>query len=217
VSEEEGPVEILSFWGKAIVGAVGGLAVLVAPIYLILRVVSLGAAVIGLLTFALVCAVTLKTLMGSWRHPMASPAFGGLLPIFATAATWNALGAEEAGLGALFFLVPVTLAAQSGALFANYRYSETSFKQIAARRISCSAKRRMSIRSAMTVTAVLAVLLGGLKFYGLLTGTFLAVAACSLFVGATYLWGIWAWSIVAAEWQVRRELALEARKPFAEL
>jgi len=180
--------DALLFWVKILLGVTAAGTVYGFPFFVIGAFVGFVLAGAASCLLVLPFALSVRTLAGSWQHPLAGPAFGGIVGFVCTSAVWKEIG--EQGEVILFVLGPMmtTLLGQAGGFLANRSYA----MQLGARRWrrarATGGRARFSILAAMIATAWVAVAMNLLKAYGLFEPAHGAVIAAWLPWQCLLLW-----------------------------
>lgn len=163
--DETGEVAI-SYWLATIAGVTLAGTVYGLPFFFVGAI--FGFCIAGIVSVALAApfAIAVRTIVGTWRHPLAAPCFGGIVGFLSMAPAWDALWRVPGDGGIIAFILGpmiTTALGQVGGYLQTKRYMAAA---IADRPEQAS--WRISIRAMLATTAWIAASLAALQAAGLL-------------------------------------------------
>lgn len=163
--DETGEVAI-SYWLATIAGVTLAGTVYGLPFFFVGAI--FGFCIAGMVSVVLAApfAIAVRTIVGTWRHPLAAPCFGGIVGFLSTAPAWDALWRERADGGIIVFILGpmiTTALGQAGGYLQTKRYMAAAIADSPEQ-----AGWRISIRAMLATTAWIAASLAALKPVGLL-------------------------------------------------
>lgn len=179
--------EAWSYWLLTIVGVTFAGTIYGLPFFIIGAVFGFMIAGCFSAVLAAPFAIAVKSLCGTWRHPIAAPCFGGLIGFVSTSAIWEEVLRFRSGGFGLLLLGPMTttLLGQAG----GYLITRRDHVEMVVRKSLQGEPWRFSIRTVMIATAWLAAVLGLLQCMGMLEEYVLAMIALWLPWQGVLLWG----------------------------
>lgn len=165
LDEETGSAAV-SYWLLAIAGVTLAGTAYGLPFFIVGAIYGFCIAGVVSVVLAAPFAIAVRTIVGTWRHPLAAPCFGGIVGFLSTAPVWNALWRDPEGGGIFVFILgPMTTTAlgQIGAYLMTRRDAAAMIAGRAAR-----PRWQISIRAMLATTAWLAATLAVLQACGLL-------------------------------------------------